>query len=167
MNQFDDQVADDRIVIRKIFEDSGYEIARHIVAIQPKIHKKLLTNPDGLPIVCTGSVFKSWHLIKPGFIRCLQTKITRISNLNNINLVTINGDSTLGAALLASRVYDSNLEPHSNPVNMIKHLDLKSLSTQLDHFSVPSLSNHHHHHHAHHHLITHHMNNIDLGVNNA
>ena len=143
----------------------------------------MLSNPDGLPIVCTGSVFKSWHLIKPGFIRCLQTQINRVSNLNTINLVTINGDSTLGAALLASRVYDSNLTvsdesaDHSfRPVNLCEHFDLKSLSNQLDNFSVPSL-NHHHHQLNHHRIyqnhafhlnhIHSHMNNVDLGVNNA
>lgn len=142
--------------------------------------KKLLSKADGLPIVCTGSVFKSWHLIKPGFLRCIQAQISRFSSLNSINLVTINGDSTLGAALLASRVYDSSLDDQSLAVNMAQHFNLKSLTTQLDHFSVPSLFNpspHLHHHHHHHHNHTYHLNhlnhlhahmaNVDLGVNNA
>lgn len=33
------KVADNRIIIKRIFEDSGYELARHIIAIQPKIDK--------------------------------------------------------------------------------------------------------------------------------
>lgn len=135
--------------------------------------QRLILNTDGLPIVCTGSVFKSWHLIKPGFIRCLQAQNKRCAHLDAINLVTINSDSTLGAALLASRIYDeSNENKSETPVNLNQYVDLKSMTTQLDRFSLHSLSssnNHHHHspyHHHHHHNHTYHLNHIHHHMNN-
>ena len=126
------KIAENKTIIRRIFEASGFEIARHIVAILPKIDKKLLNSLHGLPIVCTGSVFKSWHLIKPGFVKCLERQMKKCSGLNEMNLVLVNDDSTLGAALLASRVYDQSLNLH-------KQFEFASLTTKLDHFYLKNI----------------------------
>lgn len=92
----------------------------------------MLSNEDGLPVVCTGSVFKSWHLIKPGFIRCLESQITKCSRLNEMNLVMINGDSSIGAAILASKIFDPSLD-------LLKYFDRRKLITKLDHFHIKQI----------------------------
>lgn len=122
--------AENKTIIKSIFEEAGFQLARHVIAIQPRIDKSLLHAPNGLPIVCTGSVFKSWHLIKPGFIRCLKTQTPRKSTLNEINLVCINQDAAIGAAKLAAKLSDSNMS-----------IDIQSskLITQLDRLYVKQL----------------------------
>ncbi len=92
----------------------------------------MLNSSNGLPVVCTGSVFKSWNLIKPGFVKCLESQINKCSDLNAINLMLINDDSTIGGALLASKIVDPEL-------NLSQHVDRKSLVTQLDHFYLKNI----------------------------
>jgi hypothetical protein len=95
--------------------------------------KKLLNASNGgLPVVCTGSVFKSWSLIKPGFVRCLESQMNKCSSLNEMKLVFINGDSTIGAALLASKLAATDLE-------IGQFVDRKPLITLLDHFYLKNI----------------------------
>jgi len=87
--------------------------------------KDLLQLPGGIPIVCAGSVFKSWTLIKSGFVKCLENPKYKRFRLKELKLVTIKEDSTIGAAMLASRVFDSNSEFNKNvkPSSLINILD--------------------------------------------
>lgn len=128
------KIAEKRSIVRFLFEEAGYELARHIIAILPKIDQRLLNSADGLPIVCAGSVFKSWHLIKPGFLRCFQDKSKNCINLNALNLVKIDGDSAIGAAYLAARIH----EPNSD---FVKNFDNKKFISQLDTLYVKQLLN--------------------------
>lgn len=109
----------------EFFKQAGYELARHIIAIQPKIDKSLFDLPDGLPIVCAGSVYKSWNLIKPGFMECLKNNINKCPNLKKINLVKIEGHSAIGAVLLAAKFYDKEL-------SFLKNFNHKNCTSQLD-----------------------------------
>ncbi len=79
--------------------------------------KRLINSSNGIPIVCTGSVFKSWSLIRNGFINHL-----RKSKINEVNLVCVDKDSTVGAAILAARLCDFNIE-----------IDTSKYSSQLEH----------------------------------
>lgn len=115
-------IAENKTILKNIFEEAGFQLARHVLAILPRIHKRLLNAPSGLPIVCTGSVFKSWHLIKPGFVKCLKTQTPKKSVLNEINLVTIATDSAVGAAKLAAKL-SSNLNISLNSHKLVAHLD--------------------------------------------
>lgn len=90
--------------------------------------------PGGLPITCAGSVFKSWPLIKAGFVRCLQHQIRKCNNLTELNLVIDDGDSTIGACLLASKLYDNSLD-------LIHKWNRKT--TRLDHFYIKPFKNYH------------------------
>lgn len=119
-------------LFRSFFEEAGYQLARHIVAIQPKVSKKLINCPKGLPIVCAGSVYKSWNLIKPGFIQCLRDYRHRCADLKKINLVKIEDHSAVGAVLLAARIYNSDLD-------FLKTFDYASLTSQLDQIDVDSI----------------------------
>ena len=112
-------------LFRAFFEEAGYQLGKHIVAISPKIADELLSMPDGLPIICTGSVYKSWDLLKPGFIKCLRDNWTRCSKLSKINLVRIEGHSATGAVLLAARLYDRELP-------FVKEFNYEATTSRLD-----------------------------------
>jgi hypothetical protein len=122
-------VAENKTILKSIFEQAGFELARHVIAIQPRIDKSLMEAPNGLPIVCTGSVFKSWHLIKPGFVRCLKTQTPKKSALNEINLVCIEQDAAIGAAKLAAKL----------STNMNIDIGSDKLLIQLDRLYVKQL----------------------------
>ncbi|XP_005062491.2 PREDICTED: N-acetyl-D-glucosamine kinase, partial [Ficedula albicollis] len=44
-----------------IFTEAGEFLARHVVAVLPKIHQSLFLGELGLPILCVGSVWNSWE----------------------------------------------------------------------------------------------------------
>lgn len=79
-----------------------------------------MNEPQGIPIVCTGSVFKSWHLIKDGFVRGLEN-----SQVEQVNLYTIDRDSTAGAALMTAKLGNYHLN-----IDTSKHV------TKLDNIVV-------------------------------
>lgn len=117
--------AERNTLFRSFFEEAGYQMARHIIAIQPKIDKSLFQCPEGLPVVCAGSVFKSWSLLKPGFIRCLKENITKCPDMNKINLVQIERHASIGAVCLAAKLYEHNSQ-------VLKSVDNKQFISQLD-----------------------------------
>jgi len=51
-----------------LFEDAGRELAQHVAAMVDDMSAALLSAPGGLPVVCIGSVWKSWDLMKAGFV---------------------------------------------------------------------------------------------------
>lgn len=58
--------------------------------------------------------------------------MSKCSSLDQINLVVINDDSTVGAALLAARIADPSL-------NLRQHFDSQTLFNPLDHLHLKSL----------------------------
>ena len=55
-----------------LFEEAGRMLGRHIRALAPAISPELTTAPGGLSIVCVGSVWKSWELLKRGFLEGIK-----------------------------------------------------------------------------------------------
>ena len=51
-----------------LFEEAGRVLGRHIRALAPAISPTLTSAPGGLRVVCVGSVWKSWDLLKKGFL---------------------------------------------------------------------------------------------------
>jgi len=117
--------ADTNPLYRSFFEEAGYQMARHIVAIYPKIDKKLFQCSEGLPIVCAGSVFKSWPILKQGFIRSLQDNKEKCPDLVKINLVILDRHASIGAVVLAAKLFDNNSE-------ILKNLDHSQFTKKLD-----------------------------------
>jgi hypothetical protein len=76
-----------------------------------------------------GSVFKSWNLIKPGFLKCLKAQTNKLKCVRELNLVVIKDNSSIGAAILASRIYDYQNE-------LSKFVELSSFTQQLDHLVI-------------------------------
>lgn len=116
-------------LFQSFFEDAGYQMARHIIAILPKIEKELFNSPDGLPIVCAGSVFKSWSIMKPGFLLCLKDHSIKCSSLTKLNLVCIEGHAAIGSLLLAARCYEPDLP-------FLKDFENGKLTTKLDQITI-------------------------------
>lgn len=55
----------------KIFHEGGQLLAKMILALLPRASKELLKTGH-LSIICVGSVWLSWNLLKPGFIQELH-----------------------------------------------------------------------------------------------
>jgi len=56
---------------QKIFTDAGRQLAKMVSALIPKVNNELVATGH-LSIICVGSVWHSWELLKPGFIKELQ-----------------------------------------------------------------------------------------------
>lgn len=55
-----------------VYHQAGCEIGRHILAIQHSIKTSTLHHRN-LHVLCTGSVFKSWKHLKPGFEKMINS----------------------------------------------------------------------------------------------
>lgn len=52
-----------------IFEQAGVGLGRHVKALMPRMEQSMLEAEKGLKILCVGSVWKSWHFLKDGFLK--------------------------------------------------------------------------------------------------
>jgi len=96
-----------------IFYEAGSLLARHITALAPKIDSSLLDNPNGLTIVCVGSVWKSWHLLKSGFIEGLRIPRKQGDPLvRKVRLMALNKTIAVGAAAMGAKHSDYTLPLH-------------------------------------------------------
>ncbi|KAK8762554.1 hypothetical protein V5799_026180 [Amblyomma americanum] len=66
---------------KHLFRASGRDLADHVVAVVPRAEKSLLEAEGGLPIVCVGSLFKSWELLREGFEEVLCPKLSEFTLL--------------------------------------------------------------------------------------
>uniref|UniRef100_A0A8C9S329 N-acetyl-D-glucosamine kinase n=1 Tax=Scleropages formosus TaxID=113540 RepID=A0A8C9S329_SCLFO len=86
---------------RYVFSQAGRALARHIVAVLPKADQALFSEEFGLPVLCVGSVWKSWELLKPGFTEVLVGAASR--HFRGYTLLTLRQSSALGGAILGAR----------------------------------------------------------------
>ncbi|RWS06839.1 N-acetyl-D-glucosamine kinase-like protein [Dinothrombium tinctorium] len=82
---------------RFVFHEAGKELGKHVVALLPFVECTLLDSNDGLKIVCVGSVFKSWNLLKDGFFTALGAKVKKLT------LVQLTKSAAIGAAFYAAK----------------------------------------------------------------
>ncbi|XP_067884788.1 N-acetyl-D-glucosamine kinase [Heterodontus francisci] len=97
-----------------IFRRAGQELARHIVAVLPYADKILFEGELGLPIVCVGSVWNSWHLMKSGFLEVLNEVKQRPMgrDLHKLTMMKLKYSSAIGAASLGASHTGYNLPMH-------------------------------------------------------
>lgn len=96
---------------QSIFKETGVHLANHICALTPKVHKDLV--PDGyLNVVCVGSVWLSFDLLKESFLKELNKhkfkfglKFCRITKGCSIGAVYLGADN-VGFPL--PRTYEEN-----------------------------------------------------------
>ncbi|XP_022289763.2 N-acetyl-D-glucosamine kinase-like isoform X1 [Crassostrea virginica] len=98
-----------------LFAQAGEILAEHILGVGPKIAEELLSTPSGLQVVTVGSVWKSWDLMKEGFVNVLQDR-KRNARISKISLLELKESAALGAASLGARSIKETL-PINYPQN--------------------------------------------------
>lgn len=81
-----------------VFEEAGSDLARAIAAVAPKASNELKTCQGGVHVLCVGSVWLGWDLLKPGFISYLEKN----SDISEISLLRASTSLALGAAYMAA-----------------------------------------------------------------
>ncbi|XP_063541999.1 uncharacterized protein LOC134750693 [Cydia strobilella] len=84
---------------RHLFAEAGSALAAHVAALVPK------TNARHVRVVCVGSVWNSWELLKPGALK--ELNIRRVKP--ELELVRLRVSSAMGAAWLAAKQLDYEL----------------------------------------------------------
>ena len=80
------------------FQQAGTDLGRHIVAVAPNITEPL--RAAGLTVICIGSVWKSWELMKDAFLQTLK----RSPHVpTTIKLLRLTESGAPGAAFLAAK----------------------------------------------------------------
>ncbi|KAG8539480.1 hypothetical protein GDO81_020845 [Engystomops pustulosus] len=106
---------------RSVFRSAGEVLARHVVAIMPKIDEVLFRGDLGLPVLAEGAVWKSWDLLKDGFISVLDkarsTPYGRL--LTRFSLLRLKHSSAVGGASLAAKNIGIDL-----PLNYQENVDV-------------------------------------------
>jgi N-acetylglucosamine kinase len=82
-------------------ESVGHDLARHVVALSGQIDPNMKTGEGwtGVDIVCTGSVWKSWELLKGAFMKEMGSGAPALS----FRLLTLVESPAVGAAYVACR----------------------------------------------------------------
>lgn len=101
-----------------IFEMAGEALANHLIAVSSKIDPALYEGPWGLPVVCIGSVWKSWDILKPGFVKALGLE-TEMPKLKRFSLLKLVVPPAFGAACYScqqqkitfAKMYENTAEP--------------------------------------------------------
>ncbi|XP_025309276.1 N-acetyl-D-glucosamine kinase isoform X2 [Canis lupus baileyi] len=90
---------------RFIFRKAGEMLGRHVVAVLPEIDPVLFQGELGLPILCVGSVWKSWELLREGFLLALTQgrDIQAQNSFSSFTLMKLQHSSALGGASLGAR----------------------------------------------------------------
>ncbi|KAG1670553.1 N-acetyl-D-glucosamine kinase [Nymphon striatum] len=87
----------------ELFRQAGEQLGCYVKALQPKINKASTLQDGGIRIVCVGSVFKSWDLLKDGFIEGLD------GCLDEFTLLQLQVSAAVGAAFFAAKEIGNNL----------------------------------------------------------
>lgn len=89
-----------------VFARAGRVLGTHVEAVLPAAQAPLLRGDQGLPILCVGSVWKSWELLKPGFTEVLE-KLSSSDEFKGrfrgYSLLTLRQSSALGGASLGAQ----------------------------------------------------------------
>lgn len=93
-----------------LFKEAGRLLGRHIIAVSPTIDQTLLNGEGGLKIVCVGSVWKSWDLLKEGFLAGLARPNDSYPDIKDFTLLQLKGSSAIGAARLGAKVLSVDLQ---------------------------------------------------------
>lgn len=95
-----------------VFIEAGKVLAKHVEAVLPAAHESLLNGDLGLPILCEGSVWKSWELLKPGFTEVMD-RVASIDKFkgrfNGYSLLTLQHSSALGGASLGAQILGTSI----------------------------------------------------------
>ncbi|XP_053199333.1 N-acetyl-D-glucosamine kinase [Scomber japonicus] len=89
-----------------VFTQAGRVLAKHVEAVLPAAQEPLLSGDLGLLILCEGSVWKSWELLKPGFTQVLDKVASSDKfkgRFHGYSLLVLQHSSALGGASLGAQ----------------------------------------------------------------
>ncbi|KAF7258329.1 hypothetical protein EG68_04657 [Paragonimus skrjabini miyazakii] len=89
---------------KQLFTDAGVHLGRHVSAAVRHADKEGLMAPEGIEVVCCGSVFKSWDLLENGFRSGLKPQHCGDCQQGRINLRLLHITAAVGAAILAAKL---------------------------------------------------------------
>ncbi|XP_053946805.1 N-acetyl-D-glucosamine kinase [Anastrepha ludens] len=104
----------DDALAKSIFNNAGRCIARSIAALIPKVQDELVKT-GYLSVVCVGSVWHSWHLLREGF----EHEMRQHDIPFDLRLVTITKSMAYGACYLAADAIEMRL-----PRNYLDNFDV-------------------------------------------
>jgi N-acetylglucosamine kinase len=96
-------VQDKDLLCYHLFREAGKILGRHVLAVAKYADKVLLKQQDGLPIVTVGSVWKSFDLLKEGFLEGLQPRGRGDVKISEIKLFRLKTSPAIGAAYCAAK----------------------------------------------------------------
>ena len=100
-----------------VFNEAGHQLGAHIIGVIKRFHREydskeckeiaeqiVSTSPSKVfPILCVGSVFKSWKLLKAGFVSEIKPYWSEPEFPADFSLHILQTQASVGAAYLASR----------------------------------------------------------------
>ncbi|XP_046873560.1 N-acetyl-D-glucosamine kinase isoform X2 [Hypomesus transpacificus] len=89
-----------------VFREAGRVLAQHVIAVLPGVQEGVFRGDQGLPILCVGSVWNSWELLKPGFTEVLAGAAATPKfkgRFHGYSLLTLSQSSALGGASLGAQ----------------------------------------------------------------
>jgi len=100
-----------------LFKEAGRMLGKHIRALSDKVSPDLREAEGGLNIVCVGSVWKSWELLKLGFLEGLKDDVGQPC-CPELTMVKLKVGMATGASYLGARAakktfpkrYQDNIE---------------------------------------------------------
>ena len=105
----------------RLFADAGREMAKHLLAMADSIAPELVGAPGGLPVVCIGSVWKSWRFMEPGFVGELRER--NRGRLRAVQLLQLKVPMPVGACYLGATEAKVDI-PKNYAENTIKFFDM-------------------------------------------
>ncbi|XP_053635471.2 N-acetyl-D-glucosamine kinase isoform X1 [Cherax quadricarinatus] len=129
-----------------ILYDAGYALGRHISALSRNMHPDLFASEDGLQIVCSGSVWKSWKHMHGGFVDGVQPHLEKdriIPKFKLLRLAVGAVTSALGATYLGAQKasYDMPRDYSKNVTPFFTYVHPTSLTSSLPTKGIPKAVN--------------------------
>lgn len=88
----------------EMFRQAGHVLARQAIALLPYVHDDLIQT-GALSVVCVGSVWVSWNLLRDGFLK----EMDRANIPYGLNLKRLTQKMALGAVYLAADAIEYDL----------------------------------------------------------
>ncbi|KAL7636189.1 UNVERIFIED_CONTAM: hypothetical protein RMT77_012946 [Armadillidium vulgare] len=86
-----------------IMKEAGYYLGRFVSSVSRNINPVLFDQSRGIEIVCSGSVFRSWDLLKTGFMEGIKPRSQKDVEIPKFTLLKLEVSSAYGAIYQASK----------------------------------------------------------------
>ncbi|GJQ85028.1 hypothetical protein Trydic_g3689 [Trypoxylus dichotomus] len=91
---------------QSFFIEAGIDLAKALAAVIPKASEELTNREGGIHILCVGSVWLSWNLLKSGFVSYLLEG----TEIEAMTLTRLTTTMAIGAAYMAADKLNINLK---------------------------------------------------------